>query len=117
MMRKVKSHWAARDAYLSSPAPDSVARAYHKIWEAVKETKVAAASLMFHLVRGPCCAIIRRLTKNKTFSLPRALVLNHQRQGVSVDIADVAVDIDMFESPVSSRKRPGRCYYFTRSTP
>jgi hypothetical protein len=34
-----------------------------------------------------------------------------------VDIADVAVDIGMFESPVSSRKRFGRCYYFTPSTP
>jgi hypothetical protein len=44
-------------------------------------------------------------------------LLNHQRERISVDIAAVAADIDMLESPVSSRKRPRRCYYFTRSTP
>ena len=35
-MRKLKSHWPAGDVYLSSSAPASVDRAYHKILGAVK---------------------------------------------------------------------------------
>ena len=37
-MSYLNSERAGRDVYLSSMAPTSVDRAYHKIWEAVKES-------------------------------------------------------------------------------
>jgi hypothetical protein len=98
-MRYVKAEPASGDVYIWSLAPASVLPGYHKILRTVKETKVAAASFTFDLARGSGCAIISRLTKNKTFSLPRALVLNHRRERLRVDIADVAADIDTFEGP------------------
>ena len=73
LMRYVKSDSTRSDVHLWSPAPALVNRGYHEIRGSVKATKVAAASFMFDLVRGPCCAIIRRLTKHKTFRYRKPL--------------------------------------------
>jgi hypothetical protein len=43
-MRKLKSHWAAGDVYLSSPARVSVGRDYHKIRGSVKKHASTAIS-------------------------------------------------------------------------
>ncbi|MBP1699611.1 MAG: hypothetical protein H6Q41_4799 [Deltaproteobacteria bacterium] len=43
-MSKVKSHWPAGDVYLSSSAPASVDRAYHKIQGSVKRNTPTATS-------------------------------------------------------------------------